>query len=95
MKFDCVLTYSFDKQKSNKLDFFAGETFYEYLDIAFEKSGDMSPTVAQNYKINNIVTENVIASLKRGLKGKQRMHRRNKFSFAIAIALVQLNQFDH
>ena len=39
--------------------------------------------------------ENVIASLKRGLKGKQRMQRRNKFSFATAMALVQLNQFDH
>ena len=40
-------------------------------------------------------TENVIASLKRGQKGKQRMQRRNKFSFSSVIAHVQLNQFEH
>ena len=45
--------------------------------------------------INKGPIENVIASLKRGLKGKQRMQRRNKFSFATAKAHVQLNQFEH
>ena len=38
---------------------------------------------------------NVIASLERGEKGKQRMQRGNNFSFASTIAHAQLNQFDH
>ena len=39
--------------------------------------------------------EYAIASLKRGQKGKQRIQRRNNFSFAIQIVHAQLNQFYH
>ena len=46
-------------------------------------------------KQNTIVTiGNIIASLKRGEKGKQIKQRRNKFYFATAIAHVGLNQVD-
>ena len=44
--------------------------------------------------LNIDTIENVIASLKRGTKGKQRKWRCNNFSCATAITLMQLNQFD-
>ena len=41
------------------------------------------------------VIENLITSVKRGTKGKQRKQRWNKFYSSAAIAQIKLNEFDY